>query len=200
MGETGNCKILRIWRHRDSNAKPEISGSVSCGLQALAIVHTAVNHLESKCLMRLLGIEMVDPCIGRHFMAALIAGPLLCCSEKLRANSVAPMLRRDKPALDKADRMCRIATVSVRAQTSVNKTCDATVRGLGQKDNCRESAARLSCKERIHFSHMRFSTRIRPQQVAHGTERRSIARFGPADNKLFHYDMIKAFSFPGSGL
>lgn len=158
-------------------------------------MHAAINHLESKRFVGLLGIEMVDPRIRRHFMAAVIAGPLLCCSEKLRADSVAPMLRRDKPALDKADRMCGIATVSMRAQTSIDESHDVTFGVLGHEDNSGQGPAGLAGEKRLKFQCVLFGGGIRPKEMTHSSQLKAILKFRAPKDELLHCNIIKVFSF-----
>jgi hypothetical protein len=64
---------------------------------------------------------MIDPRIGSHLCGTLLSGPLLRRMHQVSANSLTSKLFPHEPAFDEANWLGRIATVSVRAQTHLQK-------------------------------------------------------------------------------
>ena len=76
-------------------------------------MNAAVDYLEAQGLVRSLGRGVVSERVGRHFKTALGSGPCLGRVHQLFANTVATILLKNEPPLDKADRAAGVATISV---------------------------------------------------------------------------------------
>ena len=89
--------------------------------QRLPVVHAAVHHLVSQCLVYALGYFIVDPCIRRYLNAALAASPVFGDRQKFSAYPAVPVAFSHVPALDIPHRAHRVAAVCVGAQVNFQK-------------------------------------------------------------------------------
>ena len=76
-------------------------------------MNAAVDYLEAEGSVRTLGRGVVNERVGRHFKTASGSRPCLGRAHQLFANTVAAMLLKNEPPLDKADRAAGVATISV---------------------------------------------------------------------------------------
>ena len=78
-------------------------------------MYAAIHDLEPERFVSTLGVNGIEPGVGGHFRAALLAGPILGCGDKCCSDSSPSVWRLNIPSLDVTGRTGRVASIGMRA-------------------------------------------------------------------------------------
>src|SRR5437588_331044 len=107
----------------------------------------AVDYFEAERLMGAQGDFVVDPCVGGHFEAALIAGPGFGGAHQGTADSLLARCLVDEPTFDEADRTGGVAAVCVGAKAYFNESGECSALVARYEDGHGESAVHAEAED-----------------------------------------------------
>ena len=123
-------------------------------LERLAEVYAAVDYFEAEGLMAAQRDFVVDPGVGGHFEAALIAGPGFGGAHQGTADSLLARCFVDEPTFHEADWTGGVAAVRVGAQADLDESGQGSafvlVFVLGDEDRHGECAVHAEAEGRFY--------------------------------------------------
>ena len=110
---------------------------------------------------------IVDPCIRCHFDTTPRSSPILGGAHQQFANAAIAERFMNEPAFHESDRVCRIAAVRMRAQSSLDKTSQRAIFFARDKNDHRQCSIHPMTKEVLKFQQMLFHRCFGPEECPH---------------------------------
>jgi hypothetical protein len=163
-------------------------------------VHAAVDHIKAKSLVSALRLSIVDKRVRSHLGAAMLSRPVFRRFQQPGADALSTRGFDHEPTFDVAHGICRVATVSVGAQTNFYKSRQGRTRNrtrfLCDKDRQGQRSRFAGTNLCFRFELMLARRTIRPEQCAKRAELVGVCLHGSTDEIVQHIPDFNQASHP----